>query len=79
MTQTITVEKGFQGHTARSQRSCYGNGKTIVYRVMVDGEEYASFKRKMDAVPVAEFAQSHWNGLGDLETAYHNFHARKTA
>ncbi len=73
MINQITVERGFQGHTARSQRSCYGSGKTIVYRVMVDGEEYASFKRKMDADPVAEFARSNWNGLGDLETAYNNY------
>lgn len=69
----ITVERGFQGATARSQKSCYGSGRTIVYRVMVDGEEHASFKRKMDAEPVAEFARSKWNGSGDLETAYYNY------
>lgn len=73
-TPNITVERGFQGATARSQRNCRGNGRTVVYRVMINGEEFAQFKKKGDALPVAEFAKT-WTGaltgIGDLETAYY--------
>lgn len=73
----VTVEKGFQGATARSQRMCRGNGRTIVFRVIVDGEEHAEYRLKGTAIACAEFARTVWTGKGDLDQAYLNYQAGK--